>query len=167
MAGAPRRLFRGQRDAVAVARRLRRLLLAQQPDAQQAAQLAAPLLAQGAVLLDGAAARAGAYERDRAAHARVLEAIDDGLAGPLPLDALAALAGMPLLRFLRSFAHATGMTPHAWITERRLQRARRMLRSTNLPLAEIAAACGFTHQSHLGALLQREVAHSPAQYRTR
>jgi len=172
--GAPRRLFRGQKDAVALARRLRRVLLSQQPDAQQAAQLAAALLAHGAMLLDGASAGApggaaghAAYDADRPAHARVMDAIEQDLASPWPLEALAALAGMPLLRFLRSYTHATGMTPHAWITERRLQHARRMLRSTNVPLAEIAAACGFAQQSHMGALLKREVAHSPAQYRAR
>lgn len=164
--GAPRRLFRGQKEAVALARSLRRLLLSQQPDVQYAAQQAAALLAHGALLLDGAGSPGrSAYDGDRAAHARVLDAIEDGLASPLALEMLAALAGMPLLRFLRSFTHATGMTPHAWITERRLQRARRMLRSTNAPLAEIAAACGFAHQSHLGALFKRELIHTPAQYR--
>lgn len=167
VAGAPRRLFRGQRQAMALARSLRRLLLSQQGGVQLAASQAAALLAHGAMLLDGAPARPAAYEADRAALARVLDAIEDELAAPLPLDGLAALAGMPLLRFLRSFTHATGMTPHAWITERRLQRARRLLRGTSMPLADIAAACGFTHQSHLGALLKRELVHSPAQYRSR
>lgn len=185
--GAPRRLFRGQKEAVALARRLRRVLLAQQPDAQHAAHLAAELLAHGARLLDSAtggarpdamagvlagapgdaAGRGAAYDADRPAHARVLDAIEQDLASPWPLETLAALAGMPLLRFLRSFTHATGMTPHSWVTERRLQRARRMLRSTNAPLADIAAACGFAHQSHMGALLKREVVLSPAQYRAR
>ncbi len=167
VAGAPRRLFRGRREAVALARALRRVLLSHRPDAQQAAAHVAALLAHGAVLLDDATVRQAAYDGDRPAHARVLDAIEDQLASPLPLDQLAALAGMPLLRFLRSFTHATGMTPHAWITERRLQHARRMLRSTNLPLAEIAAACGFTHQSHLGALLKRELLHTPTSYRAR
>lgn len=170
--GAPRRLFRGEKEAVALARRLRRVLLSQQPDMRHAAQLAAALLAHGALLLDGASAPAGAsrraaYDADRPAHARVLDAIEQDLASPWPLEVLAALAGMPLLRFLRSFTHATGMTPHAWITERRLQHARRMLRSTNAPLAEIAAACGFAQQSHMGALLKREAAQTPAQYRAR
>lgn len=166
--GAPRRLFRGQKQAVVLARSLRRLLLSQQPDVRHAAQQAAALLAHGAMLLDGAgAAGYSAYDGDRPAHARVLDAIEDGLASPLPLEMLAALAGMPLLRFLRSFAHTTGMTPHAWITERRLQRARRMLRSTKAPLADIAAACGFTHQSHFGALLKRDAGLSPFAYRSR
>lgn len=165
--GAPRRLFRGQREAIALARSLRRLLLAQQPDVQQAAQHAAALLAHGALLLDGATVHATAYDADRAQHARVLDAIEDRLAFPLPLESLAELAGMPLLRFLRSFTHTTGMTPHAWITERRLHRARRMLRGTSASVADIAAACGFSHQSHLGALLKREVVHTPAEYRRR
>ncbi|MBY0240539.1 MAG: AraC family transcriptional regulator [Burkholderiaceae bacterium] len=171
VSGAPRRLFRGQQDALVLARGLRRVLLSQQPDVAHAAQLAAALLAHGARLLDegtaGATGRAGAYDADRPLHARVLDAIEQDLASPWPLAALAALAGMPLLRFLRSFTHATGMTPHAWLTERRLQRARHLLHNTNMPLAEIAAACGFAHQSHLGALLKRELLHSPAQYRAR
>jgi AraC family transcriptional regulator len=167
VAGAPRRLFRGQRDAVAVARSLRRVLLSPQPDGRQAAHQAAALLAHGAVLLDGATGRATPYDADRPLHARVLDTIEDDLASPLPLEALAALAGLPLLRFLRSFAHTTGMTPHAWITERRLQRARRLLRGSDAPLADIAAACGFAHQSHLGTLLKRATGCSPAQYRQR
>lgn len=175
VSGAPRRLFRGHKDAVMLARGLRRVLLSQQPDVAHAAQLAAALLAHGARLLDagavgvtvGATGRAGAYDADRPLHARVLDAVEQDLASPWPLETLAALAGMPLLRFLRSFTHATGMTPHAWLTERRLQHARHLLHNTNLPLADIAAACGFAHQSHLGALLQRELLHSPAQYRAR
>lgn len=165
VAGAPRRLFPGQRQAMAAACSLRRVLLSGRPDAGQAAQLAAVLLAQGALLLDGATVRSAPYDADRALHARVLEAIEEGLASPLPLEELAALSGLPLLRFLRSFAHATGMTPHAWITERRLQRARRLLRHSSLPLADIAAACGFSHQSHLGVLLKRATGHTPARYR--
>lgn len=169
VSGAPRRLFRGHKDAVMLARGLRRVLLSQQPDVAHAAQLAATLLAHGASVLTEGTARAsvGAYDADRPLHVRVLDAVEQDLASPWPLEALAALAGMPLLRFLRSFTHATGMTPHAWLTERRLQHARQLLHNTNLPLADIAAACGFAHQSHLGALLQRELLHSPAQYRAR
>jgi AraC-like DNA-binding protein len=165
--GAPRRVFSGQRQAVILARSLRRLLLNAQTgvDRHEAAGQAALLLAHGAALLGGAPRAPGAYDGDRTAHARVLARIEDELASPLPLEQLAATAGMPLLRFLRSFAFATGMTPHAWITERRLQRARRMLRGSHAPLADIAAACGFTHQSHLGALLKRETGHTPSRYR--
>jgi transcriptional regulator GlxA family with amidase domain len=94
-----------------------------------------------------------------------LEYIDDTLDGQLGLEELARVAGMPLLRFLRSFASAVGSTPHAYITERRLQRARRLLRSTDEPIAAIAADCGFTHQSHLGAVLKQRLGLSPRQYR--
>jgi AraC family transcriptional regulator len=51
--------------------------------------------------------------------------------------------------FIRAFRAATGMTPHRWLMQRRVQEARKMIEESGRPLAEIAAACGFSDQSHL------------------
>src|SRR5260370_19184558 len=126
---------------------------------------AAMLLEQGLSRLKLPHRAPGRYDLERKAHSRVLEYIDDTIDGRLGLDELARVAGMPLLRFLRSFASAVGSTPHAYITERRLQQARRLLRSTDEPVSPIAADCGFTHQSHLGAVLKERLGLSPPQYR--
>lgn len=163
--GAPRVVFHGDRRAVRLGSRLRLLMLAAQPDSQLIAEQVALLLDRGRALLNVPQGSPGRYDLDRKIHARVLEYIDDVIDRPMGLDELAQLAGMPLLRFLRSFSSAVGTTPHAYITERRLQRARLLLCSTDEPVAAIAADCGFAHQSHLGAVLKARLGLSPLQYR--
>lgn len=162
---APRVVFHGDRHAVRLGWRLRRLLLAAPAAPRLVEEQIALFLERGLALAQLPARPAGRYDLDRAVHARVLDYIDDGMDGPLGLDELARLAGMPPLRFLRSFANAVGTTPHAYITERRLQRARALLRSSAHPVAAIAADCGFAHQSHLGAALKARLGLSPRQYR--
>ncbi len=97
--------------------------------------------------------------------ARVLDHIEADIAEPLRLAELAATAELPLLRFVRSFTRVVGLTPHAYVMERRLQHARRMLRYSGVSLAETAVACGFVHQSHLGAALKRAIGRTPGQLR--
>jgi AraC family transcriptional regulator len=163
--GVPRAVFRGDRRAVQLGWHLRRLILDSQPQSRLIEEHAAMLLEHGLSRLNLPHRAPGRYDLERKAHSRVLDYIDGTIDGQLGLDELARVAGMPLLHFLRSFASAVGSTPHAYITERRLQRARRLLRSTNEPVAAIAADCGFTHQSHLGAVLKARLGLSPRQYR--
>lgn len=161
----PRAVFHGDRRAVQLGWRLRRLMLASQPQFQLVEEHAAMLLDHGLSRLKQPRGSLGRYDLERKVHSRVLEYIDDSIDGPLRLDELAGVAGMPLLRFLRSFSSAVGSTPHAYVTERRLRRARTLLRSTDEPVAAIAAGCGFAHQSHLGAVLKERLGLSPRQYR--
>lgn len=162
---APRSIFRGDRRAADLGSRLRRLMLAPQPDFRLIEEQLAVFLEHGLFLLSRSPSLPSRYESDRSAHSRVLERIDDAIDGPLGLDQLAQLAGMPPLRFLRSFSSTVGTTPHAYITERRLQRARSLLRSSDAPIASIALDCGFTQQSHLGAVFKARLGLSPRQYR--
>lgn len=60
------------------------------------------------------------------------------------LDALAALAGMSKFHFLRSFAKVYGRTPAVYLSERRVERAQDLLRSTNLTVTEVCFAVGYT-----------------------
>ena len=162
---APRVVFHGDRRAVRLGWRLRLLMLAPHPDSQLIEEQVALFLNCGLSLLKLPQASPGRYDLDRTIHSRLLEYIEDAIDGPLSLDELARMAGMPLLRFLRSFANAVGTTPHAYITERRLQRARLLLRRTDEPVAAIAADCGFAHQSHFGAVLKARLGLSPQEYR--
>lgn len=164
---APRSVFHGHRRALGLGWQLRRLMLAEAPRLALIEAHAAQLLDSGWQLLSEPRRPPGTYAADRPRHARVLEHIDDAIDTPLPLQELAALAQMPLLRFLRSFSSVVGCTPHAYITERRLQRARALLRSSGgaLPIAAIAADCGFAHQSHLGAVFKGRIGMTPLQYR--
>lgn len=161
----PRTVFHGDQRAVRLGWALRRLLHAAQPNPRLIEEHAAQLLGQGLSRLTLPGHAPSCYDADRKVHARVLDYIDSMIEAPLSLEELAGVAEMPLLRFLRSFSNAIGSTPHAYITERRLQRARRLLRASDEPLADVAFACGFAHQSHLGAVLKERLGLSPRQYR--
>ncbi|MFK1554046.1 AraC family transcriptional regulator [Pseudomonas aeruginosa] len=93
--------------------------------------------------------------------------IDDDPLAPLGLAELADAAGLSRYQVLRAFSRATGLTPYAYLLQRRLERARALLGGSQ-PLAEIALACGFADQSHLTRLFTRLYGVSPGRYaRTR
>jgi AraC family transcriptional regulator len=72
---------------------------------------------------------------------RICEHIEAHIEEKISVDALATLAGLSAPHFTRAFRHSAGL--------RRLECAELMLRNTQLPLSEIAAAMGFADQSHL------------------
>lgn len=67
--------------------------------------------------------------------------------------------------FIRAFSRTTGRTPHQWLLEQRVIRARQLIETTDMTLAEIAAVCGFADQSHLNRLFARIVGHPPGAWR--
>ncbi len=84
-------------------------------------------------------------------------------AEPIPLDELAAAACMSRYHFIRSFKRATGLTPHAWQLDQRIQRARSLL-DQGMRLAEAAIALGFADQSHFQRAFKQRVAATPGDY---
>ncbi|MGD9807825.1 MAG: helix-turn-helix domain-containing protein [Deferribacterales bacterium] len=66
----------------------------------------------------------------------------------LTLDELASNANMSKFHFIRSFREATGITPHAYLNILRIERARRMIFTTDTTIADIATECGFADQAH-------------------
>ncbi|MGO0701377.1 AraC family ligand binding domain-containing protein [Pseudomonas paraeruginosa] len=91
------------------------------------------------------------------------ERIDDDPLAPQTLAELASIAGLSRYQVLRAFSRATGLTPYAYLLQRRLERARGLL-GTDQPLADIALACGFADQSHLTRLFARLYGISPGRY---
>ena len=103
-----------------------------------------------------------------AARRRVLERIESGLREPFGDLSLAALADAACLsehHFARMFKASFGCSPHAWVMQRRLARARELLGQGRLPLTEVAARCGYAHLSHLNGALRRAGLASAARYR--
>lgn len=92
-----------------------------------------------------------------------LQRLADAPADPVSLADLARLAGLSRFHFLRSFAAATGLTPHAFQIQHRLHLARRLI-AARTPLAEAAAAAGFSDQSHLTRLFRRSYGLTPKAY---
>lgn len=96
---------------------------------------------------------------------RALEFMDANLAGDPSLADLAASAGLSPFHFARAFRQATGTSPHRRLQERRVERARELLASTGLPLAEVALAVGFKSQEHFTAVFRRFAGTTPGRYR--
>jgi AraC family transcriptional regulator len=98
---------------------------------------------------------------------RVQDYIRAHLAHPIGLADLAAIAGTSQTSFARAFKRSTGTSPYRYLTQERIQQASRLLTATTMPIAEIALACGFSHQEHLTRLFHRETGTTPAAYRRR
>lgn len=94
-----------------------------------------------------------------------VQRLDEAPEEPVSLDDLARLTGLGRFQVVRGFVRATGLPPHAYLMQRRLQRARRLLLA-GLPVAEVALACGFADQSHLTRLFKRGFGLPPGAYAT-
>lgn len=161
----PRAVIAGDRQAFRLCLKLRRLMLSRYSDVIEIEEHAAWLLKYSLAALGHLTNNFERVwiERKRLEH--VLDYIEANLCGSLNLHELAQVTGMSKLQFLRSFTRAIGTTPHGFITERRLQRARKILQSPDANIAAVAFECGFSHQSHLGSLLKRQVGLTPKQYK--
>jgi len=81
---------------------------------------------------------------------------------------LAHLAGecrLSVAHFARAFKQTTGQTPHRWLLERRVEHAKQLLLTSTLPLAKIAATCGFADQSHFTRVFSQIVGTGPGVWR--
>lgn len=78
---------------------------------------------------------------------------------------LAKEVGVSRFHFCRAFRQSTGMTPHAFMAQRRLELSAQMLRSTKLSATEIAMGCGFGSPSHFAIAFKRAFGASPMEFR--
>ncbi|QFU17118.1 AraC family transcriptional regulator [Microvirga thermotolerans] len=96
--------------------------------------------------------------------ARVRDYLESHLASEADLASLAAMAGLSRSHFIRAFQRETGLTPHAYLLDRRFRAARRLLERGEAP-GEVAAACGFFDQSHLNRVFKARMGITPGAYR--
>lgn len=96
---------------------------------------------------------------------RAKDVIDAGLVDGLTLGDVAAEVGLSAKHFARAFRESTGIPPHQWLMERRVARAKDMLASGALPLAEVALACGFADQSHFTHCFRQATGATPGHWR--
>ena len=97
----------------------------------------------------------------------VRDLVQSHLHATLTLDELAATAGLSKFHFARRFRASTGTTPHEFVLRHRVDRARRLLQRTAMPLPEVAATCGFADQSHMNRVLRRRLGATPGEVRRR
>jgi AraC family transcriptional regulator len=98
--------------------------------------------------------------------ARAVDRIEADLTGDLSLDELAAAAGMSVFHFARSFKAVTGEAPHRFVMRRRIERAKILLRTTALPVAEIAFRVGWENVSHFGQAFRGVTGVTPGSFRS-
>jgi AraC family transcriptional regulator len=96
---------------------------------------------------------------------RLIEYIEENIGDDLSLERMAAEVGVSPLYLARAFKAAVGQSPHRYVLERRLERAKELLRGTDTPIVDVALTTGFSSQSHLSNWFLRQVGVSPAVYR--
>lgn len=96
---------------------------------------------------------------------KVKDFIEERLAEDLSIADLAAVVHMSQFHFARTFKAATGNSPHRYLTQRRIERAKVLLGVTKLSVAEIAYSVGFTNQSHFIAQFRKAIGTTPQNYR--
>lgn len=96
---------------------------------------------------------------------RVLDYIEASLGFDIRLEELAAQACLSPYHFSRLFREATGLSPHRYVIDRRVQAARCELARTNLSLVEIALEFGFGSQANFTRVFRKATSLTPGQYR--
>jgi transcriptional regulator GlxA family with amidase domain len=91
--------------------------------------------------------------------------MDRAYAEPIDLDALAARASCSRFHFLRSFRAAYGETPGTYLTRRRIERAKDLLRSANLTVTEVCFLVGFSSLGSFSTRFAELVGMPPTKYR--
>ncbi|HEX8045332.1 helix-turn-helix domain-containing protein [Rhizobium sp.] len=95
---------------------------------------------------------------------RAHDTINARLDRDVSLAQLASNCGLSTSHFARAFARSTGIPPHRWLMQRRVDRAKELMRK-GTPLAEIALMCGFSDQSHLTRVFSQSVGLTPGRWR--
>jgi AraC family transcriptional regulator len=148
-------------QAIHLASRMRRALLLASPEddwESWAFELAARVEGHEVVVPQGSITGNRMRLLDEFIHAR--------LDGPISVPAMAQLLELSEGYFMRAFKQATGKSPHSYLIDRRLAKARASMRDTTASLSHIALACGFNSQAHMTTAFKQRLGVSPAQLRT-
>jgi len=96
---------------------------------------------------------------------RVVLYIDDNLKSELTLAAIAETVALSPGHFAHAFRQATGVAPHRYVLERRVEHAKALLRQSDMPITEIADRVGCSSHSHFSVLFHRITGLTPRQFR--
>jgi AraC family transcriptional regulator len=96
---------------------------------------------------------------------RALEFIDAYLDSNLDAASIAGVAGLSKYHFGKAFRQSTGMSLHNYVLARRMKRSQELLAKSDLPLAVIAQAAGFSNQSHFTTVFSTRTGISPTAFR--
>ena len=92
---------------------------------------------------------------------RAIDYIDEHLREDLTLSNISEALAMSPGHFAHAFRQSTGLPPHRYVLERRIERAKSLLRQTELPITEVAHLIGCASHSHFSVLFHRSTGCSP------
>ena len=98
---------------------------------------------------------------------RARDHVDRHYAEPLDLEVMARAAGLSKFHFHRLFAATYGITPAAYVSRRRVERAQDLLRATNLTVTEVCHAVGFSSLGSFSSRFREIVGETPRQFQQR
>ena len=98
---------------------------------------------------------------------RAIERLRSDSDADVSLAALAADAGLSRFHFCRAFKQSTGLSPHAWLRQHRLEQAMTMLRDTDASVVSVAMALGYASQTAFAAAFRRLTGETPSDWRRR
>ena len=98
---------------------------------------------------------------------RAVERLRSDSDADVSLAALAADAGLSRFHFCRAFKESTGLSPHAWLRQHRLEQAMNMLRDTDASVVSVAAALGYSSQTAFAAAFRKLTGEAPSDWRRR
>lgn len=96
---------------------------------------------------------------------RAIERLRSDSDADVSLAALAADAGLSRFHFCRAFKESTGLSPHAWLRQYRLEQAMNMLRDTDASIVSVAAELGYASQTAFAAAFRRSTGETPSDWR--
>jgi AraC family transcriptional regulator len=98
---------------------------------------------------------------------RAIQRLRSEVGTDVSLAALASDAGLSRFHFCRAFKESTGLSPHAWLRQHRLEQAMNILRDSSDSIGSIAAALGFSSQTAFAAAFRKLTGESPSDWRRR
>lgn len=93
--------------------------------------------------------------------------VEEHLAEDLTIAKLASVAHVSQFHFARAFKATTGQSPHRYVIQQRIERAKLLLSVTRLSVSEVACRVGFSNQSHFTAQFRKATGTTPKVYRDR
>jgi AraC-like DNA-binding protein len=96
---------------------------------------------------------------------RVVDYVDAHLSRRITLANMSAAAGLTRMHFAGQFRAATGMRPHDYVLQRRIDRAQELLRDPKLTLVDVALSVGFQTQAHFTTVFKRLAGQTPHRWR--
>ena len=96
---------------------------------------------------------------------RAVDYIEENCVRNIRLEELASLTGLSQSHFSHAFKASTGLPPHQWQTQARLERAKHLLLKSEMPLTTVAVETGFADQAHFTRVFRKNVGVAPASWK--